>query len=333
MLNSLTFFCQRKLETDILYYHVLEHLIVRKLERALKKQHLDTEGILIDAETFVDGFYIQLIFSNNITGKLTSILNEVTHFTKKDTAILNIEKLIIASELNIDDLTSEDIALYSNLNKININLNLKSLYSDKKINEVNIFSLSKVYNDSPCKLISMIDSEINLIRDDPSITFQDDPYKINTNKNYFTGCIIKEITTINDYIYMNLLSFILGKNTESVIHEQYLKPFNNYLGYTQDLYLYNKYVLLYLIEKNNKVTPHIISSTKKIKRKSFDKFINGFRTYYLMELNNLSIPLLIIKLDLYTCRLTYDAWIQLILSHIEKITFENFMDFLEVTDA
>ncbi|HBM3719812.1 TPA: hypothetical protein LWI44_001406, partial [Listeria innocua] len=61
MLKSILISAQRNLELKIEWYHLLEHCLVEQIQLLIDSSELYDMGIVLEAETFVDGFYIEVI--------------------------------------------------------------------------------------------------------------------------------------------------------------------------------------------------------------------------------------------------------------------------------
>ena len=170
--------------------HLLEHCYTEEIISILDKFFLNC-GIIVNSETFLDSFTLQLFYSNiELTDKILFHINSII-FTEKQ--LIDKQISVIQDEVTLIDLSEEDIVLYT-----------------------------------PLKSMDMKD-------------------------NYITGFISIKTDNVHDLIAGLFTSFILGKNTESLIFKKYLEPFNLYLGYSIDLSFYNMFLILYLIDTNQTI--------------------------------------------------------------------------------
>ena len=98
--------------------HLLEHCIVRKIEEQLEIKNLNYEGIVFNAEVFIDAAFVEIMYSDS---QLTNTLNDIItniKFYDIDKSVIECELKILKSESELNDLTDEDKYLYEGLKEI-----------------------------------------------------------------------------------------------------------------------------------------------------------------------------------------------------------------------
>jgi len=225
--------------------HLFEHCLSIKIDSLIKNK-FKFYGILIEAETFVDSINIKLVCQND--NILLEILNKIQNisFDKSDIKMISQQKEIIKSEVQADYISDEDYSLYKSLNYLDYDLN--NIYESN-------FTDSEKYIEIFNKIMSKMsylyfqNNNIKIVKKDFS-NGKNEHLSFVTD-DYITGYISFEQADLKTIIEMSFLSFLLGKSEESILVENYLHPFNLYLGYTLNLSIDNMFVILLLCEKNS----------------------------------------------------------------------------------
>lgn len=282
MLKSLIISISKKTFSKIEWYHLLEHCLVEEVQQLIKNSTLKNEGIVIEAETFIDGCYIEIIFSNSfIYEELINIINKAKKNIVNITSI-NEQLEIINDEVKHNDLTVEEAVLYKPTNYI-LNQQIEDLYSPlKKENETNILNL---LNNFECKIIFVNSDYIEVIQDADLkfIKNEKENYAVFKQHPYYYGYFKTKIRTLDEFLIASLLSFIFGKSSSSIIDKLYLNKHNYYLGYSHDIVIYGEFISLFIADSSEE--------TKFFKKEEFLSYINtidflmylnSFATYFLL---------------------------------------------------
>lgn len=285
MLGVINIFVPKPEEVFVTDMHLMEHCVVEKIEKRFKKIEIENLGIVINAETFLDGFGVELLFSNLELESLLleQALNNVC-FTQNDIQMIQKNKSIITSELSNIDINEEEISLYAPLLK-STKLSIMDLY-EASFNELEI-GFVDLFNElwDNKSLTCSSNGLITKYRNNKLNTLNND-YNLCTG-TFYTGCINYNILTVEEYIYLNFYSFILGKSSESIIDQLYLNENDLYLGYTHDVIINDSYHILFLMEHGD----YTVSQTNIINvdfinimtETQFKKQKNAFKTYFLLN--------------------------------------------------
>jgi len=253
MLEILTVTYLKAKEITVDELHLMEHCVLRKIDEALSKKEIDDKGIILNAETFLDSFFVEIIYAeNSLKKKLLEVINDLI-FENKDFDLIRAEEEIILNEIQNNDLTSEELAFYKPLEQ----------YSGHSINELYFYKRGK-------KLEELI-AIFNLILCSRGLVYSNgDNYTkiestdidsiIDTNQvlqylerynNYVVGYKSKLIKTFREYIMASFYCFVFGQSDESFINTKFLKRFDLYLGYSINLIYSNSVLMMYLFETSD----------------------------------------------------------------------------------
>lgn len=267
--------------------HLLEHCIAKKIEEWISENNLENEGIILNAETFIDSLFVEIMYSNrNLHQKFEGMFLGLK-FSSKDLKTICNELKILESESLLVELTEEEEHLYHSLKEI----------SGSSINDL-IDTDITISQD-------LIDKFNDCINNSSSISYYENKYTIHTgdilvpegkqkksfsieNENYVTGYIMNPLKKIEDYILNDFYSFVLGKSNQSYIYKNILEPNNLYLGYTHNVIINNNYIILFLIMTNGKSIDtqarKVMSNIfKGMSEKEFIMYKNAYITYFLMQ--------------------------------------------------
>ncbi|HBM4010224.1 TPA: hypothetical protein LWJ98_001434, partial [Listeria innocua] len=237
MLKSILISAQRNLELKIEWYHLLEHCLVEQIQLLIDSSELYDMGIVLEAETFVDGFYIEVIFSDicDYDSLMKIIIKATKNISENKLTIHNFD--VLNDEVKHFDLTDEEKILYSSITPIT-GQSIEELYC--KINKSDLLCIEKFFHGIDYRFIYTDFDSIEVIKDLEinTITEINKNFEVYKEEPYLNGFIKSEITTTKDFILLSLLSFIVGKSNNSILDKQYLNKYNYYLGYTHDIKIY-----------------------------------------------------------------------------------------------
>lgn len=301
--------------------HLLEHCYTEEIISILDKFFLNC-GIIVNSETFLDSFTLQLFYSNiELTDKILFHINSII-FTEKQ--LIDKQISVIQDEVTLNDLSEEDIVLYTPLK--NFNEDITNLYQSNFKND----SYIDVFNQQIKKInvLTYVGGISQLISREPMKNQFIPSKSMDMKDNYITGFISIKTDNVHDLIAGLFTSFILGKNTESLIFKKYLEPFNLYLGYSIDLSFYNMFLILYLIDTNQTSRTTLVKNNSKNYLSSiedFAKYLEPFKTFFiyndpfLIEFNKL----------LLNSNIKNTYTLQEILRFIDMISFSKIKEHLK----
>lgn len=326
MIKVITVFYPRSLNLDVWLYHLLEHCLVKKIQTNLELYNFSNRGIIINAETFLDGFFIELIYSSNeVTDGLFKIIEDSIHFESSDIEIIKKEMKIIKSEVSNIDLTEEEESLYSPLNNC-MGLNIYDLYGYEE--KYNINTLINIFNSLDQRITYTNEGVLKFIKNCKLESLSlNNSTNFNQHNGYLVNYIYKENCNLLEYVLMSFLSFILGKSDISLLDKHYLSKNNIYLGYTHDVIPFNTFVILILTEYSDDKSIEELTSNKVLSfiNENFDMYKNAFKTFFLLYMNLTTISKEIIKLNLNFEEISYNQIIDII-DNIDIYIFKNFID-------
>lgn len=282
MINYITFSYNKPPNLTTAQLHLFEHSIAQKITNLIKKT-FPNQGIVLNAETFLDNCIIEIYFTNE---KLHNVLLEkieIIRFSDADLDMIEREKKIILLETAEIDLTTEELVLYKSLELFTSNTIL-SMY-DQKIDLNNIVEhFNLLLNE--CRITYFKDSKLSVFKNAPS-SYSTKEYKAEwtLKDENIVGYLKFDCLDFKDIIMKSFISFIYGKNEESFISNHLLKPYDLYLGYTLDLYIDNSYAILFLVETNQESKelflkkPNLFKSKFIFNYKEFIKLKEAFKTY------------------------------------------------------
>ncbi len=266
--------------------HLFEHVYVKKIEYLFKKNNIDNQGILINAETFISYCDITFAFHDkSLLKKIISII-EAVKFDKLDIEMFNIEYMRIKEEVKVIDITDEEKLIYTNFSinskdimalyecPVNFDVDNIMLKVNEIVSNINIyvFDGSKIYN------YKKVNSEkINIITAD----------KYMQNEEHLTFSVYFNVYNIKEYLIVSLMSFIMGKTSESIVDKFLLQKNNLYYGYTFDVTINGIYILSILLDKDVELSDvnkmFYIEFDKLISSDDFIKFRNTFITNFFLN--------------------------------------------------
>lgn len=267
--------------------HLLEHCIAKKTEYWINENSLENEGIIMNAETFIDSLFVEIMYSNRyLYQKLEGMFLNLK-FSSKDLKTINNELKILESESLLEELTEEEEYLYHSLKEISGSSINDLIDTDIRISQ----DLIDKFNDciKNASTISYYENKYTIHTND--ILVPDGKHKKNIsieNKNYLTGYIMNPIKKTEEYILNDFYSFVLGKSNQSYIHKNILEPNNLYLGYTHNVIINNNYIILFLIMTNGKsietkARKVMTNIFKGMSEKEFKMYKNAYITFFLMQ--------------------------------------------------
>lgn len=294
MLNSILLYVPSRTK-NIQDSHILEHTIGKKIEDSLNENGLVQDGIVLNAETFLDGFVITIYFaSEKDEQKLVYLVNEAVKapFYK----VTQAELVRIQNELEEEEgENNEIISLYQPVSKvfgrdlkdlqtINKNFDLKKLKNEYRFQD---YALSTFTSHGYHRVINARLTEM---------PFQ---YKNFQNENYISGTFVWTVNSIKEIINLYFIAFIFGQNSESLVTKYYLDPNDEYLGYCQPLIMFNSFCINYLVtaQKGQAIkeveSVFSLSNIKKLLDENFNFFKNSFKIYFQLTYttNDLAIQL------------------------------------------
>ncbi|MBC1848934.1 hypothetical protein [Listeria seeligeri] len=280
MIKSLIISTQRSPKLKIEWYHLLEHCLVEELQFLIDNSDLKETGIVLEAETFIDGFHIEIIFNNdkNYNNLIKIIRKAIKNVSKSKIVPDQIE--VINEEVKHFDLTIEEKSLYNPIITI-IGKNIEELYC--KINKLDIVSIRSFFEKVDYRLIYANKDCFEIIQDSKvsSIKVNENNFDVYKQEPYLNGFIKSEISTTKEFMLLSLLSFIIGKSNNSVLDKQYLNKNNYYLGYSHDINVYGIFIILFVAEYQ-KDTEFINKDSiySFIEECNFSMYRNAFITYF-----------------------------------------------------
>ncbi len=324
-MNIITVNIQKK-EFSTFELHLFEHVYTRKVEQMLKENNLDNLGILINAETFISYLNLTLAFyDKKLINKLLRLLNDIKFDDCEH--LLQSEHSRIKEEVKVIDLTEEDELLYSTF-RID-NLDIMSIY--EYVDDIDIKDkikvMKKIEKEKSIYVFQgdRIYSILNTKNLDNKVIIND-KYQKNLEHMSFGACF--NVFSIKEYFIISMMSFILGKTSESVIDKFILSKNDLYYGYTFDVILNKKYILLLLLDNNASIK--IINSMLRksfdeiISKKDFVKFKNTFITnFYLNEFPSKFFG------DICNLNINVDVSILNIEELVKSITFDDIKEMFD----
>lgn len=270
--------------------HLLEHCIVTKFEQWMEKENINHEGIIMNAETFIDTAFIEVIYSNvHLKGKLHEMFSAL-YFTEEDFDIIESELEILQSENELDDLTEEDKFLYKGIKEI-------TGYTIADLNKTDNISVTKdlmtKFNETIQNGLQINYSDNEYILNNPA----DDLEKSSTSlksisvveEEFVAGYISNPIHSIRDYFVNDFYSFLLGQSNQSLIHEQILDPNRLYLGYTHNVLVPDRFNILFIVMHNGTDVKAELENLihtnvfKDMTADTFKQFKNAYLTFFMMN--------------------------------------------------
>lgn len=283
MINYITFSYNKPPNLTTAQLHLFEHSIAQKITNLIKKT-FPNQGIVLNAETFLDNCIIEIYFTNEELHN--ALLEEIgmIYFSDADSDMIEREKKIILLETAEIDLTTEELALYSSLELFTSN-NILSMY-DQEIDLNNIVEhFNLLLNE--CRITYFKDNKLSVFKNAPAYYYSTKAHKAEwaLKDENIVGYLKFDCLDFKDIIMKSFISFIYGKNEDSFISNHLLKPYDLYLGYTLDLYIDNSYAILFLVETNQESKEMFLKNPELFKSKfifidkEFVKLKEAFKTY------------------------------------------------------
>ncbi|ARW14477.1 hypothetical protein [Lactiplantibacillus plantarum] len=225
-------------------YHAFEHLLCTSIDQVINSELFEQFGIIYEAETFIGGivltFYLSVDSKNLV---IEDVVEKATNNVKNlQRSAIDNELRIIKSENHLDELNDELWVLY------------ESLFSvfDRNVDELALNpNSSEVGN-----LLKLVPSRFTKIRDGSAtcsimatnINSQKHKMQIVSRNGFDAISIPLTIVNTKDLVEMYFLNFVIGIKIHNFIEKIYLKPRQQYLGYSQILLVGNQIVFQILVQ-------------------------------------------------------------------------------------
>ncbi|MBM5611966.1 hypothetical protein [Listeria seeligeri] len=325
MIKSIIISTQRSPKLKIEWYHLLEHCLVEELQFLIDSSDLKETGIVLEAETFIDGFYVEIIFNDNkdYNNLIKIIRKGIKNVSESKIIFEQIE--VLNEEVKHFDLTIEEKSLYNSIITVT-GQNIEELYC--KINKLDIVDIRNFFEKVDYRLTYTNKDSFEIIQDSKmsSIKVNENNFNVYKQEPYLNGFIKKEISTTNEFMLLSLLSFMIGKSNNSILDKQYLNKNNYYLGYSHDINVYGIFIILFVAEyKKDTEFINKDSIHSFIENCNFSMYRNAFITYFCLTENPRSIAKIFSRNLNQFPSIKYKHLIQ----EIHQINKEDLLSFVE----
>ncbi|MBC1376157.1 hypothetical protein HB839_11525 [Listeria sp. FSL L7-1699] len=326
MIKSLILSTQRIPKIKIEWYHLLEHCLVEEIQVLIENSDLKEAGIVLEAETFIDGFNIEIIFNETSNyNHLLEIIRIATKNVAENKIMLN-QIEILNEEVTHSDLTSEEKLLYNSIITIT-GQNIEELYC--KINKLDFESIQNFFKNIDYRMIYTDKDSFEIIQHSKLNTIKVNEENSNVYKHepYLNGFIKSEISTTKEFMLLSLLSFMIGKSNNSILDKQYLNKNNYYLGYTHDITIYGIFIILFVAEyKKHTEFINNDSMLSFVRNCNFLMYKNAFITYFCLTETPRSIAKIFSRNLNKFSTINYKQLIQ----QIHQINKKDLLNFIEL---
>ena len=312
-----------KENNHIWYLHLWEHCVIRNFELQLEKNKLNNQGIIVNGSTFLDSTTIEIFYSKtSLKSDILKAVNASLTDIPKD--IIEHEISIITDEISYVDINEEEKVIYAGL-KYTENDNILNLYKDLKLSVDEVLETFSTFVEN-IKIADFSDDKMKILQltNTDMLGAEEDCFTKNQNSNFLTFDFKLMIKTIQDYLSIYFLAFMIGMTEDSVIHKNYLIKNKKYLGYSQFLMYSNNAHILVLLDVTNIgdifVTDIIKDNIlKDMTDFEFSKQLNAFKTYVGLYVSKYDFCKDILKFSTIQKEVSYNT----LLSSIDYIKRED----------
>lgn len=307
--------------------HLLEHYLAEMVSTELRVKGLDKSGVIIDAETFLDGVNIYVYYSNmKLKSKILSIL-----LFSIDTVTSNFNKVQdeyyrLKNEIKETNSTEEEYALYHPLKKQYGN-NLNDL---EYVGELEDFSIIKCEEYSITllqeSLLTVISNRLS-----SNSTQQKSPI-FSTQGNYYVGAFQLQVSSLKEFVISHFLSFSIGMSEISILPVRYATKYDVYLAYSTITPQYSDLSLHFLVSSNGKGIETIeeILTESVIKNEISDRYeelLASFHTFILLNLSCIEVFKQLSKLNIQSKEIITN--VNDVFTTINHLTMNDIEKFIE----
>lgn len=245
-MNSLHYFIPRNKLYSFAMYHLLEHVLAKKIQDHINSNSTFS-GSIFSAETFLDGINIDIYNTdyNAINGLKEVLLN--INLSTLDDRIIRQEAEVISNEVLDTDMLEEELSFHKIFEYIDGEKISCMNQTDFNYNEFLAFSFEAL---SLASMVLRFGNTIKKLRNPYWEPLSYPKHVEGIEGKFIIGAYIQIPKSVDDIFESMVASYLLGQRDDSIIQLNYMRKHGLYIGYSQHLAYRNALIVTYLMETN-----------------------------------------------------------------------------------